>query len=178
MMTDALLFLGTLALALLLRLFVVSLARIKGSSMLPTLQNRDWTLVWRLPFLLMKPRRFDVVICHYPGRKMKHLPLLPQAFVKRVIGLPGDTLEVIEGVLHINGQPVEEPFLDPARARFYHARGLRGGTVTLGPNEYFVMGDNRDSSNDSRRVGPLRRRAIVGRVVCVVFPLKRIRRVR
>jgi len=178
-MTDVLYFVGTLALALLIRLFVVSLARIKGSSMLPTLHSGDWTLVWRLPFLLGKPKRFDVVICHFPGRRLKHLPFLPQSFVKRVIGLPGDTLEVVEGVLHINGEAAEEAFLDPARSRFYRARGLRGGSaITLGPDEYFVMGDNRDSSNDSRRVGPLHRRAIVGRVVCIVFPLRRIRRIR
>ena len=159
------------ALAVLLRLFVVSLAFSCGSSMLSTLRNKDVALVWRLPYLFRQPRRGEVVICHYPGRKMKRLPFLPQAFVKRVIGLPGETLEVIEGVLHIDGQPVAEPFLDPERTRFFRNRP----PVTLGPDEYFVMGDNRDSSNDSRRVGPLRRRAIVGRVVCVLLPLRRIR---
>lgn len=173
-MTDVLYYAVALCIALVLRVFVLSIARIRGSSMLPTLCDRDWTLVWRLPFLFTKPRRFDVVICHFPGRKMKRIPFLPQAFVKRVIGLPGETLEVIEGVLHIDGEPLDEPFLDPARTRFFRSRS----PVTLGPDEYFVMGDNRDSSNDSRRVGPLRRRAIVGRVVCVLFPLRRIRHVR
>lgn len=161
------------ALVISLRLFVVSLARIRGRSMLPTLHNRDWTLVWRLPYLRRGPRRFDVVICHYPGRRMKHLPFLPQSFVKRVIGLPGETLEVIEGVLHIGGHPVDEPYLDPSMTHFFRNRP----PVTLGPDEYFVMGDNRDSSNDSRRVGPLKRQAIVGRVVCVLFPPRRRQRV-
>jgi len=171
---------GAVLLALLLRVFVISLARIKGRSMMSTLHDQDWTLVWRLPFLFGRPRRFDVVICHFPGRRMKRLPFLPQSFVKRVIGLPGETLEVVEGVLHIDGQPFEEAFLDPERSRFYRLRGLRTGDVpvTLGPDEYFVMGDNRDSSNDSRRVGALKRRAIVGRVVFVLFPFRRIRRVR
>lgn len=173
-MSDLLYCAAALCIALVLRVFVVSFARIKGRSMLPTLQDRDWALVFRLPFLFGRPRRFDVVICRYPGRKMKHLPFLPQSFVKRVIGLPGETLEVIEGILHIDGQPVAEDFLDPARTRFYHSRP----PITLGPDEYFVMGDNRDSSNDSRRIGPLRRRAIVGRAVCVLFPPRRIRRVR
>lgn len=173
-MSDLVFFLTAAALALVLRFFVVSFARIKGRSMLPTLHDRDFTLVWRLPYRLGRPRRFDVVICRFPGRRMKRIPFLPQSFVKRVIGLPGETLEVIEGILHINSQPVDEAFLDPAYTRFFRSRP----PVTLGPDEYFVMGDNRDSSNDSRRVGPLRRRAIVGRVVCVVFPFRRIRRVR
>lgn len=158
-----------LALALVLRLYVVNLARIKGRSMLPTLHDRDFALVWRLPYRLRAPRRGEVVICHYPGRKMKRLPFLPQAFVKRVIALPGDTVEWQEGVLLLNGEPLKEPYLDPARCRSLRTRPPR----TLGPDEYYVLGDNRDASNDSRSVGPLRRRDIRGRVVAVLFrPLR------
>lgn len=163
----------TLAAVLVLRLFVVNVARIQGGSMLPTLRNRDFALVWRLTYQFREPRRGDVIICHYPGRKMKRLPFLPQAFVKRVIGLPGDTLEWVEGELLLNGEPLAEPYLDPARCRFTRTRP----PVTLGPDEYFVLGDNRDSSNDSRRVGPLRRSAIRGRVVCILWPWRRIRKV-
>lgn len=170
-MNDLIFFLEALALALVLRLFVLSLARIRGSSMLPTLKNGQWALVWRLTYFFRRPQRFDVVICHFPGRRVKRLPFLPQSFVKRVVGLPGETLEVIEGVLHVDGQPVAEPFLDPARARFFRSRA----PITLGPDEYFVMGDNRDASNDSRRVGPLKRRAIVGRVVFALWPPRCVR---
>ena len=161
--------LSTLVAVLALRLFVVSLARIKGRSMLPTLHDRDFALVWRLSYLFRQPRRGEVVICHYPGRRMKHLPFIPQAFVKRVIGLPGDTAEWVEGELLLNGQPLREPYLDPARCRFQRTRP----PLTLGPDEYYVLGDNRDSSNDSRSVGPIRRRAIRGRVICLLF--RRIR---
>lgn len=171
-MSDLLFFLLMLAAVLAVRCFLLSFARVKGRSMLPTLRDREWLLVWRLPYIWGQPRRFDVVICHYPGRRVKRLPFLPQCFVKRVVGLPGETVEVIEGVLHIDGQPVEEHFLDPHRTRFFRNRP----SVTLGPDEYFVMGDNRDNSNDSRRVGPLKRRAIIGRVACVLWPLKSIRR--
>ena len=158
-----------LALALVLRLYVVNLARIKGRSMLPTLHDRDIALVWRLPYRLRTPRRGEVVICHYPGRKMKRLPFLPQAFVKRVSALPGDTVEWQEGVLLLNGEPLKEPYLDPARCRSLRTRPPR----TLGPDEYYVLGDNRDASIDSRSVGPLRRRDIRGRVVAVLFrPLR------
>lgn len=170
-MKDLLFFLCAIAAALLLRIFVFSLARIRGSSMLPTLTNGSWCFVWRLGYRLKRPQRGDVVICHFPGRRIRRLPFLPQCFVKRVLGLPGDTLEVIEGVLHINGEPVPEDYLDPARTRFFRNRA----PVTLGSDEYYVLGDNRDSSNDSRRVGPLRRRAIVGRVLFSLWPPRRIR---
>ena len=161
--------LSTLVVVLALRLFVVSLARIKGRSMLPTLHDRDFALVWRLSYLFRQPRRGEVVICHYPGRRMKHLPFIPQAFVKRVIGLPGDTAEWVEGELLLNGKPLRELYLDPARCRFKRTQP----PLTLGPDEYYVLGDNRDSSNDSRSVGPIRRRAIRGRVICLLF--RRIR---
>ena len=114
-MSDLLSFLIAAALAIVLRVFVLSLARIKGRSMLPTLHNGDWAFVGRLPFLFGRPRRFDVVICHFPGRRMRRLPFLPQSFVKRVVGLPGETLEVIEGVIHINGQPIQDEHPDPPR---------------------------------------------------------------
>lgn len=165
---------AAVAIALALRMCVVNIARIKGRSMLPTLHDRDIVLVWRLPYCFRAPERGDVVICHYPGRRMQRIKWLPQAFVKRVIGLPGDTVEIIEGAVHINGEPLDEPYLDPARCRFQRTRPPR----TLGPDEYFVMGDNRDRSNDSRSVGPIRRRAVRGRVVGVLFPWKRLGRVR
>lgn len=163
-----------LCVAVALRLWVVNIARIKGQSMLPTLQDRDWTLVWRLPYRFRAPQRQDVVICHYPGRRMRRCKWLPQAFVKRVIGLPGDMIEVIEGVVLINGEPLDEPYLDPERCRFIRTRPPR----ILGPDEYFVMGDHRDRSNDSRSIGPIRRNAIRGRVVCVLFPFGRIGKIR
>lgn len=163
-----------LTLILALRLWVVNIARIHGQSMLPTLHDRDWAVVWRLPYCFRPPRRQDVVICHYPNRRMKRCKWFPQAFVKRVIGLPGDTLEVIEGVVHINGEPLEEPYLDPERCRYLRTRPPR----VLGPDEYFVMGDHRDRSNDSRSVGPIRRRAIRGQMICIIWPLKRWQKIR
>lgn len=164
----------SLMLALFLRLAVVNLARIRGSSMLPTLRNGEWALVWRLGYRFHPPKRQDVVICHYPGRRMKHCKRIPQAFVKRVIGLPGDTIEFAEGRVHVSGVPLDEPYLAPENCRFLRDRPA----FTLGADEYFVMGDNRDHSNDSRSVGCIRRRAIRGRVVCTLWPVVRVRRVR
>lgn len=174
MMEDVFFCLCAIAAAIIVRMFILSFSRIRGRSMLPTLCDRDWTLVWRLPARLGHIRRFDVVICHFPERRMKRFPFLRQCFVKRVIGLPGETLEVVGGIVHINGVPLEESFLDPAYTRFLRDRA----PVTLGAGEFFVMGDNRDNSSDSRRVGPLKRRDLLGRVVCIFFPLRRTRRVR
>lgn len=166
--------LGAAALALVLRFFVLSFAWVKGRSMLPTLEDRDLVFVWRLPYCFGRPQRQDVVICHYPGRYWKNRKPLPTSFVKRVIGLPGDTVAFADGQVLVNGRPLHEPYLDPQRTRFFRDRA----PMTLGRDEYFVLGDNRDNSNDSRRVGPIKRRAIRGRVVCVLFPFRRIRRVR
>ena len=168
-LTELLLSLGA---AISLRLWVVNIARIKGGSMLPTLQSNEWALVWRLPYRFRNPRRQEVVICHYPGRRMKRCKYIPQAFVKRVIGIPGDTVAFLDGQVHINGRPLYEPYLDPARCRYLRDRAPR----LLGDDEYFVMGDHRDRSNDSRSVGPIRKRDIRGRVVCTLWPLKGIRR--
>lgn len=164
----------SVALALFLRLAVVNLAHIRGSSMMPTLRNGEWALVWRLGYYLRAPRRQEVIICHYPGRRMKRCKYLPQTFVKRVIGIPGDTISFADGRVHVNGVPLDEPYLDPANCRFLRDRP----PFTLGADEYFVMGDNRDHSHDSRSVGCIRRRAICGRVVCVLWPVVRVRRVR
>ncbi len=166
--------LAALGLALLLRLCVFNIARIDGQSMTPTLHNRDYALVWRLPYFFRKPRRQEVVICHYPHRRMKRCKYLPQAFVKRVMGLPGDRVSFIDGAFHLNGEPAAEPYLDPLRCRMLSSRPER----TLNADEYYVLGDNRDRSNDSRNVGPLRRRALRGRVVCILWPPRHIGRVR
>ena len=150
------------ALALLLRFFVCMLVRVKGRSMMDTLQNGEFMLALGYG-LFGGIRRFDVVICRYPGRK--------GYFVKRIVGLPGENVSMEEGALCIDGEVIEEDF--PLR------KSLRGfGERTLGPDEYFVMGDNRPCSHDSRRVGPIPRSAIVARVCCVFWPLRCCRRIR
>ena len=155
--------------ALFLRLFVGHLCRVDGSSMLPTLQNKDWVLVWRLPYWFRQPRRHEVVICHYPGRRMKQCKWIPQHFVKRVVGMPGDLFEISKGTVIVDSQPLAEPYLEPDKNRYGRSKPLR----RLGRHDFYVMGDNRDRSNDSRSVGPIRRKAIRGKVVCIIWPPKR-----
>lgn len=151
------------ALALLLRRFVCLFARVKGNSMLDTLRNGDVLFTLRRG-LCGELRRFDVVLCRYPGRGRK-------LFVKRVVALPGERAAITDGQLYIDGAPVAESFdLRPTRRDMAER--------ALGPGEYLLLGDNRPCSHDSRSVGPIRDEEILAVAKCIVFPPKRIGRVR
>ena len=111
------------------------------------------------------PRRFDVVICRYPGRGDTN-------FVKRVVGLPGDTVEIRDGYLYVNGTEYDEPYISDA----YRSGLLNNyGPCTVPEGEFFVMGDHRNNSNDSRSQGTISRDMIIGHVRTVLFPFGRIR---
>lgn len=174
MMHDLIWLICALLIALLVKYLVVEVVRVKGGSMRSTLQNGEVMLVNKAAYLLGEPKRQDVVICLYPGRYRDKWKLVPQYFVKRIIGLPGETIAIEEGVVLVDGQPLEEPYLDEKHTQ----RKTSMAPVTLGDDEYFVMGDNRDSSNDSRRVGALKRKALIGKVQAVLFPFKAIRKIR
>ena len=111
------------------------------------------------------PKRFDVVICRYPGRGDTN-------FVKRVVGLPGDTVELKEGYLYINNEKIDEPYIqDEYRSGWLNTFG----PCTVPEGHFFVMGDHRNDSNDSRSQGALPRNMIVGHVRSVLFPFNEIR---
>ena len=151
---------------LIIRTFLFTIIRVDGPSMMNTLHDGDRLYVNVLDMKLNGPERFDVVILHYPERS--------EQFVKRVIGLPGDTLEVREGVLYVNGEAVEEAFLAQDRiARFSKSANNIAPTV-VPEGQYFVMGDNRDNSNDSRNVGFITEDMFVGKVRYIIWPLDRI----
>ena len=153
-----------LVIVLFLRTFLFTIIRVEGPSMNDTLLDGDRLYVNVLTMRLNGPERFDVMILHYPNRR--------ENFVKRVIGLPGDTIEVSEGRLTVNGVAYDEPYLTPERiAKF--SRTASSFTVVLGEDEYFVMGDNRDNSNDSRSVGVIHRDMFVGKVRYIIWPLNR-----
>ncbi len=168
--------------ALLIRTFVFVPVKVEGSSMADTLQNQEMVFVTKFDYLFGTPKRQDVVICHYPNRSYKVFNLFtrPQNFVKRVIGLPGDTIEIKydpvsnKQLIFINEELLEEPYLTDDR----HRSPREMEPVTLGEDEYFVIGDNRDNSNDSRNlseVGPIHKKDIVGHVRFVFFPFRQWR---
>ena len=117
------------------------------------------------------PKRFDVVICRYPGRGDTN-------FVKRVIGLPGDTIRLEDGYLYIKaaGEDEEVRYEEPYISDEYRTGALNNFRAYEVPEgKYFVMGDHRNNSNDSRSVGPIERSMIVGHVRQVVYPLSQWR---
>ena len=135
--------------------FTTGRFRIESISMLPTFQPGQYVVVDKLSYLLGKPQRGDVIVFQYPLAPDKD-------YIKRVIGLPGETVSIGGGVVSVNGQPLNEPYIaTPPNL---------GGTWALSPDQYFVMGDNRNNSSDSRSWGPLERKYLIGKAVLVYWP--------
>jgi len=152
---------AAVAIALVIRTFLFVPIRVDGESMQNTLMDREVVLATKPEYLRGEFHRNDIVICHYPERGST-------LFVKRLIALPGDTLEIREGIVYVNGELVDETDID-----MYSESHISMGPITLGEDEFFVMGDNRGNSNDSRRVGPLSRSMIVAHVRRVLLPLSK-----
>ena len=147
------------AMAFVVRTFIFEPVRVDGSSMLNTLHDGDFMIATKFDYLLGDPERFDIVICDYPNTEDGKYR------VKRVIGLPGETIELVAGELYIDGEHVEQDF-DMTENEAYF------GPYVVPEDHYFVMGDNRNNSKDSRStlVGALPREMNRGHVRAVVFP--------
>ena len=134
---------------------------VDGLSMEDTLHNKDQLVVDCFTYRFMRdPKRFEIVVFRLKDR--------PGTFyVKRVIGLPGETIQIKESRIYINGEVIEDPYA----TQTYFPSGSAVSSITLGPDEYFVMGDNRQNSIDSRyEVGPVNRGQFVGRAIYRIFP--------
>lgn len=147
-------------LAFVIRIFLFQPFYIPSGSMEPTLQIGDRIIVNKITYRFSEPKRGDVMVFKYPLEPSRD-------YIKRVIGLPGETLEIKDSALYINGQVVEEQYLDP------NLRFMDYGPVTVPANAYFMMGDNRNNSQDSRFWGTLQRNYVVGKAVWIFWPLDR-----
>ncbi len=145
-----------------IRFFIVSPFVVDGESMHPTFENLNYLIVDELVYRFEAPMRGDVIVFRYPNNPSIF-------FIKRVIGLPGETVSINHGIVTItkaNGStlPLSEPYVVNEDATYTK-------DVTLGSDQYFVMGDNRPNSSDSRVWGPLPRKNIVGRVDLRLLPV-------
>ena len=146
------------------RMFVAEPFVVSGSSMLPNFQNHNYLIVDRLSYLVGQPTRGDVIVMRFPKDTS-------QFFIKRIIGLPGETVKIQQGYViiinkdHPEGFRLSEPYL-PSQTETYGSTN----PVTLGTGEYFVLGDNRTASSDSRVWGILPANDIVGKVWVRVYP--------
>ncbi|HML68390.1 MAG TPA: signal peptidase I [Clostridia bacterium] len=148
--------------ALTIRSFIAEPIRVDGDSMIPTLVHNEDMLVEKMSYWFSDPLRGDIIICYYPG--------YTESCVKRVIGLPGETVEVRGGKIFINGNELNESA--------YWDGQIVGDMdpVVIGARHVFVVGDNRNGSKDSRNasVGAIPYAKVVGRVVAVVYPFDEI----
>ena len=145
--------------------FVGQRTRVSGSSMYDTLEDGDNLIVEMVSYRFSDPQRFDVIVFEVSG--LDHV-----YYIKRIIGLPGETVQISDGNIYIDGELLEEDYgyeaiTDP---------GLASSPITLGDDEYFVLGDNRNDSSDSRFgvVGNVSRSQIVGRAWVRIWPLNKI----
>lgn len=145
--------------------FVGQRTRVSGHSMNATLYDGDNLIVDKLSYRFRNPERFEIVVFPYRYEKNTY-------YIKRIIGLPGETVEVIDGYVYINGERLKEKF----GLEVMKEAGIAETPIDLGEDEYFVLGDNRNHSSDSRdsSVGILKREELMGRAWIRIWPLNRI----
>lgn len=161
------------AIAAFIRYFLFTPIVVDGDSMMPTLENGDRMIVNKFNYKIGEPDRFDIVVFHAPEQK---------DYIKRVIGVPGDFVEYKDDQLYINGEPIDEPYLDAYKAEI--SEGNLTGDFSLKdidpsldviPEGYvFVMGDNRRFSKDSRHIGIVDQKEIIGNTNIIFWPLNEI----
>jgi len=152
----------TILLALVLFLAINALSarvRVENVSMQPTLKPGEFLLINRVAYKLGQPSIGDIIVFHAPGET-------DMDYIKRVIGLPGDQIRISDGIVYVNNQPLYEPYI--AESPRY------SGSWDVPPNEYFVLGDNRNNSSDSHMWGFVPHDDIVGRALLIYWPLSEL----
>lgn len=152
-----------IAIVLPLRLFIAEPFVVSGSSMVPTFTDKDYLIIDKISYHLHTPKRDDVVVFKYPNDTTKY-------FIKRIIGLPGETIDIkgetitITNETHPEGLVLDQSFIQNMSSDDIHLK--------LKKDEYYVMGDNRTASSDSRVWGPLNKKFMTGKVLLRLLPIK------
>ena len=158
-----------IVLALIIRTFIVQAFKIPTGSMRPTLIEGDRILVSKFIYKFKEPRQGDVIVFRSPEDKKKD-------FIKRLIGLPGDTVEISNGSILINDKAVDKDSV--IRERYYYNRGDFGAddqAIKVPDDAYYALGDNSISSRDSRYWGFLPKKYLIGKAFLIYWPPNRIR---
>jgi signal peptidase I len=148
----------SLLLAFIFVIFLYQPVQVEGTSMLPRLTNHERIFINKFVYRFEPIRRGDIVVFRFPLDPSK-------SYIKRIIGLPGETVQVRDGRVYINGHELQEPYVPAA---FWDHESFPA--ITLAPNHYYALGDHRDSSNDSREWGAIARSDIYGKAVFVYWP--------
>lgn len=137
-------------------------AIVTGNSMSPVLEAEDMCLVNKLSYDIGNPKRFDIVVFNRQDTGKQN--------IKRIIAMPGETIQILDGSIFINGEELQNPYTS-----YISLPGIADNTIELSEDEYFVIGDNADSSEDSRfaNIGNVKRNAISGKLWLIIKPFKR-----
>ena len=167
-------------LSFILATYMLGKTTVVGHSMEPTLENDDSLLVDKVSYCFGQPKRYDVIVFE-PA-----IANVSKYYVKRVIGLPGETVQIVDGEVYIDGSPLKDDVIygfsledddgNPIEPEKIYNAGLASEPITLGYDEYFVLGDNRNNSEDSRfsNVGNVKYSSIIGRIWAVSSPFGRM----
>ena len=145
--------------------FVGQRTEVSGSSMETTLSDKDQLIVDKMTYRFRDPKRYDIVVFPYQYHDNTY-------YIKRIIGLPGETVQILSGMVYIDGMRLDEHYGN----EMMENPGIAEEPLTLDENEYFVLGDNRNNSSDSRAsdVGLIHRKDLIGRAWIRVWPLSQI----
>ena len=158
----------SIVLALGIRQFVAEARFIPSESMLPTLEIDDRLVIEKISYHFNPPKRGDIIVFRAPQKALEAAKSTTNdAYIKRVIGLPGDEIQVKDGKVFIDGEPLTEDYIQAPPVYVW-------GPATVPENQYLVLGDNRNSSSDGHVWGFLERESIIGRAVVRFWPLQRI----
>jgi signal peptidase I len=165
----------SLSIFLIVYLFIVQPHQVNGQSMVPTFQSGEYVLSDKVSYRTRDPQRGEVIVFHAP--EAANCPKGTGCdFIKRVIAVPGETIELKDNHYIVNGVIIEESYIPP-EYQTLPGNATRGKTISLQDGEFFVSGDNRPYSADSRAWGPITKNDIVGRVIFRYWPLNVMGRV-
>jgi signal peptidase I len=142
--------------------FLYQPVRVEGTSMLPGLQDQERIFINKFVYKLEPIERGDIVVFHYPFDPSK-------SYIKRVIGVSGDRVRIVEGQVYVNGHPIKEPYVP---GEYFDYRSMAETPVPA--HSYFVLGDHRSLSNDSRDFGAVDQSYIYGKAVFVYWPMDKL----